>query len=108
MGDVMQQYREQRTDDQMRQLRDAERRILASEFWRGKPTGAEAAVRRLYFTGVGDCGGLVWYSDAQHETDRRHLVEDIEKQFSAQWKRDPERARLIDWRRLISPGDRTE
>ncbi|WP_027155590.1 hypothetical protein [Mesorhizobium sp. WSM2561] len=88
-----------RTKDQMRYLRDMERRIRASEFWRGKVKGAEAAIRRLYLTGAGDCGGSSWPSDAsREEIDARIAAERAQqRKFSALWKRDPERARSIDW-----------
>ncbi|RWM79824.1 MAG: hypothetical protein EOR84_35335 [Mesorhizobium sp.] len=85
----------------MRYLRDMERRIRESEFWRGKPRGAEAAIHRLYLTGAGDCGGSSWPSDAsQEEIDARIAAERAQqRKFTALWKRDPERARSIDWQR---------
>lgn len=91
-----------RDEWQMKYLRDMERRIRASEFWRGKPKGAEAAIRRLYLTGAGDCGGSDWPSDApQQEIDGRIAAERAQRRkFAALWKSDPERARLIDWPRL--------
>ncbi|MER8412605.1 hypothetical protein [Mesorhizobium sp. M1342] len=94
-----------RTEDQIRHLRDQEGHIRASEFWRGKPKGAEAAVRRLYLTGAGDCGGSSWPSDAsQDEIDARIAAERaLERKFAAIWKRDPEQARSIDWQRLNEP-----
>lgn len=88
-----------RDENQMHYLREMERTIRASEFWRGKPKGAEVAVRRLYLTGAGDCGGSSWPFDAtQEEVDARIAAErELEQKFKALWKRDPELARSIDW-----------
>lgn len=96
-----------RTEDQIRYLRDQETHIRASEFWRGKPKGAEAAVRRLYLTGAGDCGGSSWPSNAlQDRIDARFAAErTVERKFQVLWKRDPERARSIDWQRLDEPEE---
>lgn len=88
-----------RDENQMRYLREMERTIRASEFWRGKPKGAEAAVRRVYLTGAGDCGGSHWPSDAPKEQiDARITAErKLGREFAALWKRDAELARSIDW-----------
>lgn len=97
-----------RTEVQMRCLRDQERRIRASEFWSGKLKGAEAAVRRLYLTGAGDCGGSSWPSDtSQDEIGARIAAERaLERKFAALWKRDPHLARSIDWQRFNEPEER--
>lgn len=92
----------------MRMLRDVEHRIRASEFWRGKPKGAEAAIRRLYLTGAGDCGGADWPSDApQDEIDARIAAERaLVWRFAALWRRDPELARTVNWQWLNAEEER--
>ncbi|WP_156937856.1 hypothetical protein [Mesorhizobium sp. LNHC221B00] len=91
-----------RIEDQMRSLRDIERRIRASEFWRAKTDGVEAAVRRLYLTGGTDCGGAHWPSDdSKGEVSSRISVERKKKRkFEVLWARSEERAKSIDWQRL--------
>lgn len=92
-----------RTEVQLRCLRDMERCIRESEFWRDKPKGAEAAIRRLYLTGAGDCGGGSHLPpDApQDEIDPGIAAgRTRERKFVALWKRDPERAKAIDWQRI--------
>jgi hypothetical protein len=67
----------------------------------------EVAVRRLYLTGAGDCGGSSWPCDASQDgIDARIAAErTLERKFAVLWKRDPERARSIDWQRLDEPEE---
>jgi hypothetical protein len=76
-----------RDEDQMQYLGDMERRIRASEFWRGKPKGAEAAIKRLYRTGAGDCGGADWRPDASPDAISVRLKAELaeERPFEAMW-----------------------
>ncbi|MES0091033.1 hypothetical protein [Mesorhizobium sp. M0030] len=92
-----------RPECQMRYLREMERRIHASEFWHGKPGGAEAAIRRLYFTGTGDAGGSSWPFDAPSDQIYARIADNRaqECEFVALWKRDRERAKSIDWQQPI-------
>ncbi|TPJ27150.1 hypothetical protein [Mesorhizobium sp. B2-8-3] len=94
-----------RDNDTMELLREMELRLRESEFWRSKPKGAEAAIRRLYLTGAGDCGGSDWPLDElQEEIDARIAAEHAqERKFEAMWKRDAELARSVDWRHLSEP-----
>ncbi|MBZ9795740.1 hypothetical protein [Mesorhizobium sp. ES1-4] len=88
-----------RDENQMRYLREMERTVRESEFWRGKPKRAEAAVRRLYLTGAGDCGGSHWPSDAPKEEIEARIAAErkLMRQFAALWKRDAKLTRSIDW-----------
>ncbi|TGS45643.1 MULTISPECIES: hypothetical protein [unclassified Mesorhizobium] len=83
----------------MRLLREMEHDIRNSQFWRRKPKGADAAIRRLYLTGAGDCGGSHWPSDAPQEVVDARIASErkLERDFEALWKRDAELARSIDW-----------
>lgn len=80
-------------------LREMEHAIRNSQFWRRKPKGADTAIRRLYLTGAGDCGGSSWPSDATQEEVDAGIAADREQEqkFKALWKYDPELARSIDW-----------
>ena len=83
-----------REGDRMQSLKRQEKAIRESEFWRGKPEGAEEAVKRLYLTGAGDCGGPIDY-------DRRAAA--IARRFDTLWAINPEKARSIDWDRIRLP-----
>lgn len=89
-------------------LRDMERLIRASEFWRDKPKGAEAAIRRLYLTGAGDCGGSDWpYDASQANVNVRIAIErERKRQFDALWRSEPELSRTIDWPRTNAFDDK--
>jgi hypothetical protein len=94
-----------RDEDAMRVLRDTERRIRASVFWQYKPEGAEEAVKRLYRTGAGDCGGSDWPPDASPEEISLRLKAELTeaRQFEAMWSTNQELAKSIDWQRLNEP-----
>jgi hypothetical protein len=97
-----------RDEDQMQYLRGMERRIRASVFWQNKPEGAEEAVKRLYRTGAGDCGGADWPPDASPDEISVRLKAELtqERQFEAMWSTNQELAKSIDWQRLNEPDER--
>ncbi|PBB91723.1 hypothetical protein CK215_15805 [Mesorhizobium sp. WSM3864] len=90
----------------MRYLHDLESAIRTSEFWRGKPRGALAAIQRIYLTGAGDCGGSSWADDALGEEITGRIAGDVERNFKAMWKRDQEHAKAVDWSTAKSKSDR--
>jgi len=89
-----------RDETHIRYLREIEHAIRTSEFWRGKSKEAVSAIRRLYLTGSGECGGSTWPTSATTEDIAARIAAErkLEDQFAAIWNRDPELARKIDWR----------
>ena len=83
----------------MREMWAWEETIRNSETWKGKPEGAEAAVKRYWLTGGPDTGGSDW-SGSEDEI-RARQAEELERfiRFNFLWRVDPELARQVDWSR---------
>lgn len=85
----------------LRDLFAQEEQIRRSEFWKGKPDGMEAAIKRLWRTGAYDTGGESWPHDAPDAETKARLAEELDQaiRFDLIWSADPDLARQIDWRR---------